>query len=80
MARAGAARHRRRCRRSRARRAGASTRRPTPQKLTDIYRGLGTRFSTKKEKQEVTSAFAGGALVLLVAGMAAAMARGGRLP
>jgi Ca-activated chloride channel family protein len=50
------------------------------QKLTDIYRGLGTRFSTKKEKQEVTSAFAGGALVLLVAGMAAAMARGGRLP
>jgi len=50
------------------------------EKLTDIYRGLGTRFSTKKEKQEVTSAFAGGALVLLVAGMAAAMARGGRLP
>jgi Ca-activated chloride channel family protein len=50
------------------------------QKLTDIYRGLGTRFSTKKEKQEVTSAFAGGALVLLVAGMVAAMARGGRLP
>lgn len=50
------------------------------QKLTDIYRSLGTRFSTKKEKQEVTSAFAGGALLLLVAGMAAAMARGGRLP
>jgi Ca-activated chloride channel family protein len=50
------------------------------QKLTDIYRGLGTRFSTKKEKQEVTSAFAGGALVLLVAGMVAAMARSGRLP
>jgi Ca-activated chloride channel family protein len=50
------------------------------QKLTDIYRGLGTRFSTKKQKQEVTSAFAGGALVLLVAGMVAAMARGGRLP
>jgi Ca-activated chloride channel family protein len=49
-------------------------------KLTDIYRGLGTRFSTKKEKQEVTSAFAGGALALLVVGMVAAMARGGRLP
>ncbi|HEY6693189.1 MAG TPA: VWA domain-containing protein [Solirubrobacteraceae bacterium] len=50
------------------------------QRLTDIYRGLGTRFSTKKEKQEVTSAFAGGGLVLLLAGMVAAMMRGGRLP
>ena len=50
------------------------------QKLTDIYRNLGTRFSTKKEKQEVTAAFAGGGLVLLLAGMVAAMARGGRLP
>jgi Ca-activated chloride channel family protein len=49
-------------------------------RLTDIYRGLGTRFSTKKEKQEVTSAFAGGGLVLLLAGMVAAMMRGGRLP
>jgi Ca-activated chloride channel family protein len=50
------------------------------QRLSDIYRNLGTRFSTKKEKQEVTSAFAGGGLVLLLAGMVAAMARGGRLP
>ena len=50
------------------------------QQLSDIYRNLGTRFSTKKEKQEVTAAFAGGGLVLLLAGMVAAMARGGRLP
>jgi Ca-activated chloride channel family protein len=49
-------------------------------RLNEIYRGLGTRFSTKREKQEVTSAFAGGGFVLLLAGMAAAMARGGRLP
>jgi Ca-activated chloride channel family protein len=49
-------------------------------RLADIYRGLGTRFSTKKEKQEVTAAFAGGGLVLLLAGMVVAMARGGRLP
>jgi Ca-activated chloride channel family protein len=49
-------------------------------RLTEIYRGLGTRFSTRREKQEVTSAFAGGALVLLLAGMVAAIARGGRLP
>jgi Ca-activated chloride channel homolog len=50
------------------------------QRLSDIYRNLGTRFSTKKEKQEVTAAFAGGGFVLLLAGMVAAMARGGRLP
>ena len=50
------------------------------QELTDIYRGLGTRLAVRREKQEVTAAFAGGALALLVFGMAAAMARGGRLP
>jgi Ca-activated chloride channel family protein len=49
-------------------------------RLTDIYRGLGTRLATRQEKQEVTAAFAGGALALLVFGMVAAMARGGRLP
>jgi Ca-activated chloride channel homolog len=49
-------------------------------RLTEIYRGLGTRFSTRMEKQEVTAAFAGGGLMLLLAGMAAAMLRGGRLP
>jgi len=48
--------------------------------LTEIYRNLGTRFATKREKQEVTAAFAGGGLVLLLAGMTAAMVRGGRLP
>jgi Ca-activated chloride channel homolog len=53
---------------------------PDAQRLTEIYRGLGTRLATKHEKQEVTAAFAGGALALLVFGMAAAMARGGRLP
>jgi Ca-activated chloride channel family protein len=49
-------------------------------RLTDIYRGLGTRLATRREKQEVTAAFAGGGLALLVFGMVAAMARGGRLP
>jgi Ca-activated chloride channel family protein len=48
--------------------------------LTDIYRSLGTSLATKREKQEVTAAFAGGGLALLIFGMAAAMARGGRLP
>jgi Ca-activated chloride channel homolog len=50
------------------------------QRLTEIYRGLGTRLATRREKQEVTAAFAGGALALLVFGMVAALARGGRLP
>jgi Ca-activated chloride channel homolog len=50
------------------------------QRLTDIYRSLGTRLATRREKQEVTAAFAGGGLALLVFGMVAAIARGGRLP
>ena len=50
------------------------------QRLTDIYRSLGTRLATRNEKQEVTAAFAGGGLALLVFGMVAAIARGGRLP
>jgi Ca-activated chloride channel homolog len=50
------------------------------EQLTEIYRGLGERFATRREKQEVTAAFAGGGLVLLLAGMAAALLRGGRLP
>jgi Ca-activated chloride channel family protein len=50
------------------------------ERLTEIYRGLGTRLSSRREKQEVTAAFAGGGLVLLLAGMTAAMVRGGRLP
>ena len=49
-------------------------------RLTDIYRSLGTRLATRREKQEVTAAFAGGGLALLVFGRVAAMARGGRLP
>src|SRR5918997_4515071 len=48
--------------------------------LTEIYRTLGTRLATRREKQEVTAAFAGGGLALLAFGMAAALARGGRLP
>jgi Ca-activated chloride channel homolog len=49
-------------------------------RLTEIYRTLGTRLATRREKQEVTAAFAGGGLALLMFGMVAALARGGRLP
>jgi Ca-activated chloride channel family protein len=49
-------------------------------KLQEIYAGLGTRFAKLQERQEMTAAFAGGALVLLLAGAAAGLVRGGRLP
>ena len=47
-------------------------------KLEEIYSGLGTRLSSREEKEEVTVAFAGGALVLLLAGGALSMAWFGR--
>jgi len=50
------------------------------QKLAAVYRNLGTRLTKTKEKQQVTSAFAGGAIVLLLAGAGLGLARGGRLP
>ena len=49
-------------------------------KLAAVYRNLGTRLTKTKEKQQVTSAFAGGAIVLLLAGAGLGLARGGRLP
>jgi Ca-activated chloride channel family protein len=49
-------------------------------RLREVYAGLGTRFSKLQVKQEVTAAFAGGALVLLLAGVGTSLARGGRLP
>ncbi len=41
---------------------------------------IGTRLTKTKEKQQVTSAFAGGALVLLLIGAGLGLARGARLP
>jgi Ca-activated chloride channel family protein len=50
------------------------------QQLQEIYSGLGTRFAKLQQRQEVTAAFAGGALVLLLAGAASSLVRRGRLP
>jgi Ca-activated chloride channel family protein len=50
------------------------------EQLSRIYAGLGARLSRANEKQEVTAAFAGGGLALLLAGGILALARGGRLP
>jgi Ca-activated chloride channel family protein len=53
---------------------------PDAGRLTAVYSHLATTFSTVHEKQEVTSAFAGGGLVLLLGGLALSLLRGGRLP
>jgi Ca-activated chloride channel family protein len=48
-------------------------------KLQEIYSGLGTRLSSRSEKREVTAAFAGGALLLLLAGGSLSLRWFGRL-
>ncbi len=53
---------------------------PNAARLESIYENLGTRFSTKKVKQEVTSSFAGVALALLLAAAVLGLLRMGRLP
>jgi Ca-activated chloride channel homolog len=53
---------------------------PNAQKLSAVYGHLSTRLAHFTEKRQVTSAFAGGALVLLLAGAGFSIARGGRLP
>jgi Ca-activated chloride channel family protein len=47
-------------------------------KLEEIYAGLGTRLSSKQVKEEVTVAFAGGALLLVLLGGGLSMAWFGR--
>jgi Ca-activated chloride channel family protein len=53
---------------------------PDADQLEAVYSGLATRFATVREKQEMTSVFAGGGLVLLLGGLAFSLLRGGRLP
>ena len=53
---------------------------PDADQLAAVYAGLATRFATVREKQEMTSAFAGGGLVLLLGGLVFSLLRGGRLP
>jgi Ca-activated chloride channel family protein len=49
-------------------------------RLQDVYRALGSRLGTRKRQHEVTSAFAGGALVLLLAAVATGVRWRVRLP
>jgi Ca-activated chloride channel homolog len=53
---------------------------PTARDLEAVYANLGRGVATRKEKQEVTAAFAGGGLALLLAGLVAGLLRNGRLP
>jgi Ca-activated chloride channel family protein len=48
--------------------------------LKSIYANLGTKLSSKQEKREVTVAFAGGGLALLLVGGGLSLAWFGRLP
>ncbi len=48
--------------------------------LDDVYEKLGSKIGTKRVKREVTSAFAAGGLVLLLAGLGTGLRRRGRLP
>ena len=45
---------------------GRFTAAPTAERLDEIYRDLGGRLGKKREEREVTAAFAGGAVVLLL--------------
>lgn len=48
--------------------------------LDAAYERLGSRIGTRKERREVSSAFAGGALVLLAGGLLGGVRRRARLP
>jgi Ca-activated chloride channel family protein len=50
------------------------------QQLGSIYRSLGSRLGTKQRKEEITSAFAAGGLLLLLAAGASSIRRAARLP
>lgn len=51
----------------------------TAKDLSEVYEQLGSRIGTRDEKREITAAFSGGALSLLVAGAALSLLWFGRL-
>jgi Ca-activated chloride channel family protein len=59
---------------------GRSFTAPTGHDLEAVYANLGRGLATRKEKQEITAAFAGGGLALLLAGLVTGLLRVGRLP
>ena len=59
---------------------GRSFTAPTTRELEAVYANLGRGFATREVKQEITAAFAGGGLALLLAGLVTGLLRNGRLP
>jgi Ca-activated chloride channel family protein len=59
---------------------GRSFRAEDELRLQSIYKALGSRLGTKKEKRETTSSFAVGGLLLLLGAAASGVALGGRIP
>jgi Ca-activated chloride channel family protein len=53
---------------------------PTAEDLEAVYRNLGRDVALGKEKQQMTAAFAGGGLALMLGGMLVGLLRTGRLP
>ena len=53
---------------------------PTERDLEAVYANLGRGLAKREEKREVTAAFAGGGLALLLAGIVTGLLRTGRLP
>jgi Ca-activated chloride channel family protein len=53
---------------------------PTVRDLEAVYANLGRGLAKRKDKQEITAAFAGGGLALLLAGLVTGLLRNGRLP
>jgi Ca-activated chloride channel family protein len=64
---------------SRARRAARPSPPTTPSELKRVYQRLGSQLGTEKRKRQLTSSFAGGALVLLLVGAGMSLAWFGRL-
>ena len=59
---------------------GAAFRAEDADELSGVYERLGSQLGSKREQQEITSLFAGGALLLLGAAIVSSLGRGGRLP
>ena len=53
---------------------------PTARDLEAVYANLGRGLAKREEKREITAAFAGGGLALLLAGLVIGLVRNGRLP
>jgi len=59
---------------------GTAFRAEDADELSGVYERLGSQIGSKRERREITSLFAGGALLLLGAAIVSSLGRGGRLP